>query len=254
MKQKMSERIAEKIIQEIDNGRWRPHHKLPPEKELAAMYEVSRNTLREAVQSLAEAGYVKRMHGSGTMVLPRAINYGISTLFSISELVKRNGDQHRKEVLELNIEKPSPVLAEQLGISKLDPVYRLVRLHYVNDNPSVYEVVYFPSRILSGITEDVFEGSIFAYLESRGMVPTYSDGWFRAVRPGVEVARIMGISANMPMMEHEMIVYDQNNQRVCLTVDLFSDDFRFPIRRVRRKLTGKQAEMGNDSDKEVPIE
>jgi len=236
MKQKMSEKIADRLVQEIEEGVWKPHQKLPPEKDLSARFEVSRNTLREAIHSLMDAGYVKRMHGSGTVVLPRAINYGIGTLFSISELVRRNGDRHRKELLELTIEKPSAVLAEQLQISQLDPVHRLVRLHYVNDNPSVYEVVYFPSSLISGVTEKVFEGSIFDYLESRGHVPTYADGWFRAVQPTVEVARVMGISARTPMMEHEMIIYDQDNSRICVAVDLFSDDFKFPIRRVRKKL------------------
>jgi len=239
LKKKLSEKIAEQLIWEIEEGKWQPHQKLPPEKELAKYFDVSRNTLREAIHSLVEAGYVKRIHGSGTVVLPPAINYGMSTLFSISELLQKSGDRHRKEILELVIEKPSAVLAEQLRISKLDPVHKLVRLHYVNESPSVYEVVYFVSKFISGITEEVFKGSIFEYLENNGMIPTYADGWFRATKPSVEVARIMGITSNMPMMEHQMLIFDQNNKPICFAIDLFSDDFQFPIRRVRRKLTAE---------------
>jgi DNA-binding GntR family transcriptional regulator len=237
MKRKLSEKIAEQLIMKIEQGQWKPHQKLPPEKELAKYFDVSRNTLREAVHSLVEAGYVKRIHGSGTIVLPPAINYGMSTLFSISDLIRQSGDSHRKEILELTIEKPTSVLAEQLRIPKLDPVHKLVRLHYVNDIPSVYEVVYFISKLISGVTEEVFKDSIFKFLENNGLVPTYADGWFRATRPSIEIARIMGISSNMPMMEHEMLIYDQHNRPICLAIDLFSDMFRFPIRRVRRKLT-----------------
>ena len=64
------ERIAERFVTAIALGEFVPGQRLPPERELAAMLEVSRTTVREALQRLQVAGYVtaKRGRGGGTFV------------------------------------------------------------------------------------------------------------------------------------------------------------------------------------------
>jgi len=64
------ERIAERFVTAIALGGFVPDQRLPPERELAAMLEVSRTTVREALQRLQASGYVttKRGRGGGTFV------------------------------------------------------------------------------------------------------------------------------------------------------------------------------------------
>ena len=64
------ERIAERIVTAIALGEFVPGQRLPTERELAAMLEVSRTTVREALQRLQASGYVttKRGRGGGTFV------------------------------------------------------------------------------------------------------------------------------------------------------------------------------------------
>ena len=64
------ERIAERIVTAIALGEFVPDQRLPTERELAAMLEVSRTTVREALQRLHASGYVttKRGRGGGTFV------------------------------------------------------------------------------------------------------------------------------------------------------------------------------------------
>jgi len=68
--QTAGERIAERIVTAIALGEFVPLQRLPTERELAAMLEVSRTTVREALQRLQAAGYVtsKRGRGGGTFV------------------------------------------------------------------------------------------------------------------------------------------------------------------------------------------
>lgn len=65
-----SERIAERIVTAIALGEFVPDQRLPTERELATMLEVSRTTVREALQRLQASGYVitKRGRGGGTFV------------------------------------------------------------------------------------------------------------------------------------------------------------------------------------------
>jgi len=64
------ERIAERIVTAIALGEFVPGQRLPTERELAAMLEVSRSTVREALQRLQASGYVttRRGRGGGTFV------------------------------------------------------------------------------------------------------------------------------------------------------------------------------------------
>jgi GntR family transcriptional regulator, transcriptional repressor for pyruvate dehydrogenase complex len=64
------ERIAERIVTAIALGEFVPEQRLPTERELATMLEVSRTTVREALQRLQASGYVttRRGRGGGTFV------------------------------------------------------------------------------------------------------------------------------------------------------------------------------------------
>src|SRR5512140_2542828 len=65
---KVSSQIAEQIRTSILNGEFNPGDKLPPERELAEMFGVSRPSVREALNILAAAGLVEAYQGAGTVV------------------------------------------------------------------------------------------------------------------------------------------------------------------------------------------
>jgi DNA-binding FadR family transcriptional regulator len=70
-----------RLVQTIRLGVVAPGESLPPERELAVLYAVSRDTVREAIRELADAGYLVRRRGryGGTFVadpLPRPSDLG----------------------------------------------------------------------------------------------------------------------------------------------------------------------------------
>jgi GntR family transcriptional repressor for pyruvate dehydrogenase complex len=65
---KVSTQIAEQIRSSILNGDFTPGEKLPPERELAVMFGVSRPSVREALNMLASSGLVESYQGGGTVI------------------------------------------------------------------------------------------------------------------------------------------------------------------------------------------
>jgi GntR family transcriptional repressor for pyruvate dehydrogenase complex len=65
---KVSAQIAEQIRSSILAGEFAPGDKLPPERELAEMFGVSRPSVREALNVLASSGLVMSYQGGGTVV------------------------------------------------------------------------------------------------------------------------------------------------------------------------------------------
>ena len=69
---KLYEDVTERMLDHIRTETWAPGTKIPPEVELAKLFDVSRCTIREAVKSLQIAGFLRSRAGSGTLVSERA--------------------------------------------------------------------------------------------------------------------------------------------------------------------------------------
>ncbi len=65
----MPKQIANDMENKIKKGVYKIGDKLPTEPELVAIYQASRNTVREAVQSLIHAGILEARQGNGTYVI-----------------------------------------------------------------------------------------------------------------------------------------------------------------------------------------
>jgi DNA-binding FadR family transcriptional regulator len=63
------DQVIEQLREQITTGQWAVGARIPTESELAQLTATSRNTVREAVQSLVHAGLLERRQGSGTYVL-----------------------------------------------------------------------------------------------------------------------------------------------------------------------------------------
>ena len=63
-----SEVIAEEIVKRISSGEWAPGTKLPPERELVNIFDVSRTSIRKAIASLQGRGILNAIQGDGTYV------------------------------------------------------------------------------------------------------------------------------------------------------------------------------------------
>ncbi len=87
---KVSTQIADQIRSSILSGEFAPGDKLPPERELAEMFGVSRPSVREALNVLATSGLVQSYQGGGTVVMSLVNTNGSN---SLSELIRVQQDR-----------------------------------------------------------------------------------------------------------------------------------------------------------------
>jgi GntR family transcriptional regulator, transcriptional repressor for pyruvate dehydrogenase complex len=77
------ESIIDQLVDRIKNGTLKPGDRLPSERQLIDMLEVSRSSVREALQGLAVMGLVTTQHGKGTFVKETSVNNDIYTPIEI---------------------------------------------------------------------------------------------------------------------------------------------------------------------------
>src|ERR1022692_44661 len=74
---------------EIESRQWRADEQLPNETKIAERFGVSKITVRQALQKLAELGYIRREQGRGTFVSRRKFDEGRRELNSFTEEMRR---------------------------------------------------------------------------------------------------------------------------------------------------------------------
>ncbi len=240
MKTKRFENVIEVMQKKIDNGEWKPGDRLQSEPELAAFFGVSRATIREALQEMSYRGHINRIHGVGSFVSQRTINYGMNDLASISEIICANGYALKIENLLLDIAKPNARQAELLHISALEPVFHVQRIYYADNNPVVFENAIYPYAILQGIEESSFDGSTFRTLEKCGHTVKYSDGWVRAISACGEPATALHVADNTPLLLVETVMTGSDGTVIGYVQDHYTEWFDFPIHRVRTTIAQAQ--------------
>lgn len=87
---KVSTQIADQIRSSILSGEFSPGDKLPPERELAEVFGVSRPSVREALNVLASSGLVMSYQGGGTVVMSLVETSSVNPL---SELIRVQQDR-----------------------------------------------------------------------------------------------------------------------------------------------------------------
>ena len=105
-KEKLYVQIYAIILEKIESGEWPSGTQIPPEDELCRIYDVSKVTVREAIQELVREGYLKRQQGKGTFVLYSVPHPGLTMRTRLTEDdVYGEGVNVRKEVVERGVKE-----------------------------------------------------------------------------------------------------------------------------------------------------
>lgn len=140
---------------------------LPTETELAKQYQVSRDTIRKALDLLVQEGLVKKKHGSGSQVLKHEqIDFPVSELTSYQELMDRQGITSKTHVISIDRIITDKNLAKKTGFSPNQQVWRVIRQRVVEGSASVLDIDYLDCQIVPDLSRTIAEKSIYAYLEN----------------------------------------------------------------------------------------
>ncbi|TDM45640.1 GntR family transcriptional regulator [Macrococcoides goetzii] len=139
--------IAEKIRNNIDNGELQVGDKLPSERKLCELYDVSRITIRQALDLLEDERIIQRKQGIGTYVLPSQYNQILNNLYSFSDEIIKKGDKPSTKMLDIQLVRVNDYIHKRTGLMLNAHVFKLTRLRLANDKPLVLEYSYIPQSL-----------------------------------------------------------------------------------------------------------
>jgi GntR family transcriptional regulator len=159
--------LQELIKDLVDKGELKPGDLLPPEREYAEKFQISRMTVRQALTQLVHDGYLHRLQGKGTFVSERKIEQPLHRLRSFTEDMVARGLKPASQLLSFEI-IPAPVqIASNLSIQEHGPVYEIKRIRLADNVPMAFETSYISANLAKGLTEQIVKQSVYAYLEEQ---------------------------------------------------------------------------------------
>ncbi|MEV4753673.1 GntR family transcriptional regulator [Micromonospora sp. NPDC049559] len=182
------QRIADELAREIRGGALANGDQLPGEHALAARFEVSRNTVRQALTELGRRGLIATHSGKGSFVTfdGRPLDDRLGWARALAE----QGVPTTVRVLRLELVR-EPELAERFALPSPEFV-AVDRLRSLADGGAIsIERSRLPVvGALRQLPERGLVGSLYAELRQAGLVPTQGEEW-------VEVAGVTGADAEL---------------------------------------------------------
>ena len=194
---------------------------LPPERDLAASFDVSRITVRKALDGLVAEGLLTRRQGAGTFVTTR-VEKQFAKLTSFSEDMAARGRESSRKWLSRMESVVTPDESLTLGLGPGTRVFRFGRIRFADRMPMALEYSTVSGFALPGV--DAVENSLYEALDAAGNRPVRALQRLRAVLFDSEQAKLLDIDPGSPGLFIERRGYLEDGRPVEMTHSWYRGD------------------------------
>jgi GntR family transcriptional regulator len=214
------EQTYREILARLKAGRYPVGSRIPTENEFAEFFDISRVTIRRALDMLVDDGYIQRRQGSGYRVLTLS-PASDTCLTSFTDAMLRQGLEPRSRFLSLHNYQANDDQTRHLPENlRAQPVTCIRRLRQVNDTPRMLVITYAPEQFLVGASARDFpetgpEQSILRILRAR-----FNLEWSTAcedISPVLcteEMAKLFSIPRDQPLLRQACSAFDEDGNVV----------------------------------------
>lgn len=227
--------IAEKIKKDIIVNKYKKDEAIPSENKLAEKYQVSRVTIRQAIELLVIEDILYKIQGSGTYVKTRKIEQDIYQLKSFTEEMIQLNQEPKNQILDFRMEEPNDKVKETLQLKNGEKVFFIRRLRSADDEPLILEETYMPVSLFPDLSMEVMNHSKYKYVESKGHIIKERQGEIFPLSPNDQLKEILKLDENELILSMNLWAYFDNNTIFEYTVLYFRSKkytFKFTSKRI----------------------
>lgn len=223
MKEPVYIQVAKAIEAKINDGIYKIKERLPSERDLAKIYEVSRMTARQAVLVLEEKGIVYKEAGSGTYV--QAPSFQQNNVKSFTKTVGDMGYSVSTKILELSRITSLTKIAKLMEVPEDTQFYKVKRLRLGNNIPMALEVLYIPIQHCEGLDEYNLEASLYELLESKYDIKVSKVSYkMEAVIANPIYTKLLELKKSTALLKVSGISIDHNGKNLMYEESLYRSD------------------------------
>ncbi|WP_027340032.1 GntR family transcriptional regulator [Halonatronum saccharophilum] len=223
--------IAEKIKQEIYNKNLQQGDAIPSEAKLTDKFNVSRVTIRQAIDVLVNEDLLYKVQGSGTYVKKTRLEHNIYTLETFTEEAIRHNKVPVNKIIDFKITKPSDEIKVRLNLLDEDKVYFISRLRCIDNTPLVLEKTYLPIKLFPDLSYETMLSSKYDYIENKkSLTIKQSHQEIIPILPNEELINLMSLKKDQPILHLVMdSILDDGTVFEYTELYFKSDEYKFSL-------------------------
>jgi GntR family transcriptional regulator len=152
------------VLSDLATKELGPDVAIPSERELMSRYDVSRSTVRRAIESLIADGLLHRIAGKGTFVARPRLESRLH-LASFSQDMRRRGFSPSTLLLRIEAAVPPSEVATALALGPEATAWRLDRVRLADGQPVAVENGWYPEALLPALDRQDLSGSLYQVFE-----------------------------------------------------------------------------------------
>lgn len=209
------QQLSDEIKKQIVEGKLQAGDKLPTEAEFSQTFEVSRITVRKAIELLVDDGFVIRKQGIGTFVAQRKLHRTIKNHQGISftEMSILSGQEPSAELISVERIIPDASIARHLHVDENEQVLKLVRLRKNDGEAVMIEESYYPKKMFFLLQENLL-GSTYEIFRSRNYIPSHFVKTVEICYASAAEAQYLGVEENQALILQKDETADQNGEMI----------------------------------------
>lgn len=197
----------------IDNKLWKKGMKLPTEHELVNQYNLSRHTVRRALDRLEQDGYINRIAGKGTFINSKS-EYKLTSLESFSEQMINMGMIPSSKIINTTLDFPSDAARYYMNIKNNEKVFKIERLRLADSSPMCFETTYISRDLCPDIDRLINDNTSLykLYEEHYNLNLNYGNIFLEAEICPDEYIHYLKIPKNSAVLKMQCVVYVDNKE------------------------------------------
>ena len=151
--------IADEIRYKIEIGEFKPHDKLPSERQFCEIFNCQRATVRLALESLLDEGWIYCVERSGYYVSQPRIMETLNVVSSMSGRIENMGKKMHRKVVFLRVIESNKKLIKKMGVALGTKLIEFERVRYLDEEAISLETAYFEAEQFSGLLDKDLENN-----------------------------------------------------------------------------------------------
>lgn len=218
-----SERLKRHLVALIDDG-LEAHQQLPTERELAEQFDISRLTVRRALDQLEHQGLVYRVQGAGTFVSGTRISKSFE-FASFSEDMRSRGFTPGSLSVGLEVIPAGAKVGYALNLSPAEEVVHVQRVRTADGIPICFEHSYLPENLVPGLADGIGEESLYDVIAKKYHLKLErAEQTIHATVLDPDVAKLLAVPAFSPAFHVVRTGYDGRDRAIEYAESLYRGD------------------------------
>lgn len=230
------DQLVDTLKEEIEKN-LKVNDKLPSERDLSIAYDMSRTTVRTALNELELMGYVYRQHGKGTFVSNIAkIKTDLGGTFSFTEQMVSLDKEPSSKIISFDVISANEFIAQGLKVEVGTKVIKLKRLRLASDEPMMLERTYLPYAKFPSLTVETLnkKAMYVIFLDDYNQIVKTADESLTAGVMAGNDATLLNFYEGAPVLKLERTTYNTKNEVIEFTLSIArGDKFTYHIRHTK---------------------